>query len=284
MIRPLMSPWPETFDGLIKQASNSLVVCSPYIGRAPCARIITLLRESQRLGISLVILTDLSRENMLSGATDVVGLLQLCHALPMTDIRFLPNVHAKVYIADECCAVVTSGNLTSNGLFRNFEYGICVSDEGIVREIKADIMEYRSLGSVVDRSQLIVFEKIISDLSEIRIRAERSLKTKLRKEFDAKLREADNEILRVRAEGMSAHAAFADTILFILKKGAKDTKSIYAEIKTIHPDLCDDTVKLVISGETWNQAKWRHKVRHAQLFLARQRRIVRQGGKWHIVR
>jgi phosphatidylserine/phosphatidylglycerophosphate/cardiolipin synthase-like enzyme len=284
MIKELTSPWADTFDTLVKQASNCLVICSPFIGKAPCARVIKLLRESERLGISLLLLTDLSRENMLSGVTDVAGLVQLCDALPRADIRFLPRVHAKVYIADECSAVVSSGNLTDNGLFRNFEYGIRINDESLVRKIRMDILAYRSLGSAIDRSQLRVFERIISELREIRVKAERSLKAQLRKEFDAKLREADNEILRVRAEGLSAHGAFADTILFILTKAPKDTKEIYAEIRAIHPDLCDDAVKLVIRGEAWSQANWHHKVRHAQLFLTRQGKIVRRGTKWHLVR
>lgn len=283
MIRQLAYPWAEAFETLVKQVSNCLVICSPFIGKAPCARIVTLLRETGRLGISLLLLTDLSRDNMLSGATDVAGLVQLCEAFPMADIRFLPRLHAKVYIADESSAVVTSANLTDNGLLRNLEYGVCINDVGLVQAIRTDILAYRSLGSAVDRSQLRLFEGIISELRQIRVRAERSLKAQLRKEFDAKLREADNEILRVRAEGLTAHAAFADTILFILKKAPKNTKELYAEIKAIHPDLCDDTVKLVIRGETWSQANWHHKVRHAQLSLARQGKIVRQGSKWGLV-
>src|SRR3990167_9068197 len=84
-------------------------------------------------------------------------------------------------------------------------------------------------------------------------------------------------VLRVRAESLSQHAAFADTVLFLLKQGPKDTKTLYTAVQSIHPDLYDDSVKLVIRGEVWSQVKWHHRVRHAQLFLKRQGRIRLKG-------
>jgi len=71
--------------------------------------------------------------------------------------------------------------------------------------------------------------------------------------------------------------------LYLLSKGPKTTPAIYSEIEKIHPDLCDDSIKLVIRGEPWSQVKWHHRVRHAQLFLKRQGRIRNEGGKWHLV-
>lgn len=281
--RALVSPWTEAFDELLSQASKNLLVCSPYIGKGPCKRILTLLRERNRTGISVQLLTDLSRENMLSEATDVKSILELCGALPNMDIRFLPRIHAKVYVADERTAIVTSGNLTDSGLSHNFEYGIYLTDKRLVRRIRCDLTQYHSLGTVIQQSQLKVFDEIVTELKGMQQKAEKSLKSRLREEFEAKLLMADEEILRVRAEGLSAHAAFADTIVYILRRGPRNTKGIYAEMKAIHPDLCDDTMKLVIRGQAWPQAQWRHRVRHAQLYLARQGRIVRKDDKWQLV-
>jgi phosphatidylserine/phosphatidylglycerophosphate/cardiolipin synthase-like enzyme len=283
MIKHLISPWLQEFTALLEAASSSLVICSPFIGRGPCTRVATTVRKSGRSDLSVFILTDLSRDTLLSGATDVRGLIQLSDALPHTEIRFLPSVHAKAYVADERLAVVTSGNLTDSGLSTNFEYGLCLSEPNAVRKVRSDILQYGSLGSRVEVSQLRVFETIIADLRATSARAERSLRARLRDEFDRKLRAADEEILRVRAEGMSAHAAFADSILYILSKGPQTTPAIYSEIQKIHPDLCDDSIKLVIRGAPWSQVKWHHKVRHAQLFLKRQGRIRNDGGKWYLV-
>lgn len=102
-------------------------------------------------------------------------------------------------------------------------------------------------------------------------------------EFETKVREADQTILQTRIQGMGSHATFADTVLFVLRRGPQGTRSIYKEVQALHPDLCDDSIKLVISGEEWSQAKWKHRVRHAQLFLARQGRIRREDGLWILV-
>ncbi len=284
MIKRLVSPWIDTFESLLAEASKSVLICSPYIGRGPCERLAAILRRRGMLHIPFLLLTDLSRDNMLSGSTDVGALAGLCALLPHLEIRFLRNLHAKVYVVDERCAVVTSANLTDAGLCRNFEYGLQVHDSILVREVTADVTQYALLGSVVSLSQLRQFEAVIAELRALKEDVEKRLKAQWRKEFDRKMRAADEEILRVRAEGLSTHAAFADTILYLLRQGAKDTRTLYSGVQAIHPDLCDDTVKLVIKGQEWSQVKWHHRVRHAQLFLSRQGRIKREGGKWHFVR
>jgi phosphatidylserine/phosphatidylglycerophosphate/cardiolipin synthase-like enzyme len=284
MIRFLTSPWVDTFECLLGEVSESLVICSPFVGRAPCAKVATVLCATGRRQVHVFLLTDLSRDNMLSGATDVGALVHLCEALPNTEIRFLPNLHAKAYVADERCAVVSSANLTEQGLLRNLEYGLYLSEPRVVRQVRRDIIQYGSLGSVIDTARLQAFEGIVAGLRGIRATAEETLKKRLRREFERKLQAADREILRARAEGLSAHAAFADTILYLLAKGPRSTKALYSEIQRIHPDLCDDSIKLVVRGEEWNQVKWHHRVRHAELFLKRQGRIETERGKWRLAR
>ena len=230
MIKTIRSPWAATFDSLINEASTSLVICSPYIGREPCSRIVENLKRSARTDIDILLLTDLSRENMLSGSTDVTALIQLCEAIPRTDIRFLPSIHAKVYVADHASAIVTSGNLTQSGLTRNCEYGISVSDTALVTTIRSEILEYRAMGSQLQLSQLRVFEQIVGELSDLRRQVEKAAKQRLKQEFDQKLRDADETILRARVDGLSAHATFADTILFLLGEGPKKTQELYPEI------------------------------------------------------
>lgn len=273
----------NTFDALITQVSKSLIICSPYIGRGPCERIALNLRQRNVTNIPVLLLTDLSRDNMLSGGTDVGDIAGLCDALPHTEIRFLPNLHAKVYVADERCAVVTSANLTDAGLYRNREYGIYLNESDMVKQVTADITQYASLGSPIHLLQLRQFERIVNELKELKSKTEKQFKANLRKEFDKKMRAAGEEVLRVRAESLSQHSAFAETVLFLLKQGPKDTKTLYTAVQNIHPDLCDDSIKLVIKGEMWSQVKWHHRVRHAQLFLKRQGRIRREGNKWYFI-
>ena len=148
----LKSPWDEEFDLLIKQACTRLVISSPYIGMNPCKRIIDIKKECDALEtFSILLLTDLSRNTILSGATDVSAICNLSEIFQQTEIKFLPSIHAKIYVADDKLAVITSANMTSAGLFRNFEYGIKLSDRSLVATVKKDITEYAALGTKIEK-------------------------------------------------------------------------------------------------------------------------------------
>lgn len=283
MFELLRSPWFAQFDTLLAGASNSLTLCSPYIGRGPCDRVTKRVFAAGSSKFNLSILTDLSRDNMLSGATDVSALASVLGAWPNTEVRFLPSLHAKVYIADENRAVVTSGNLTDAGLLRNFEYGIALDNTEIIRAIKSDVLHYAALGSPINQKQLSAFAEAVGELREMHKSAERSLRTRLHQELDQRLRAMDNEVLRVRAAGRTAHAIFAETIRYLLQKRPMKTTELNRAIQRIHPDLCDDTVDRVIDGQHFGK-KWKHGVRMAQVFLRRRGDIVLEDGLWRLRR
>lgn len=57
-------------------------------------------------------------------------------------IKNFQKLHSKIYIFDDELAVISSGNLTNNGLYNNFEYGVLIEDKMFVSEIVSD---YKSL-------------------------------------------------------------------------------------------------------------------------------------------
>ena len=281
MTQLLRSPWASHFDALLAEASSSLVLCAPFIGRGPCKRVQARTAELASPAFQLTVLTDLSRDNILSGVTDVFALADVAKAWPTVAIRFLPSLHAKVYIADNRRAIVTSGNLTDSGLFRNFEYGVLFTDADEVQTITRDVLEYGALGSPIDKGQLEVLCTVVGELREMRQAAERTLNTRIHREFDRRLLEVDDEILRVRAAGRSAHAIFADTILHLLKKRPMTTVEINQAIQRIHSDLCDDSIDRVIDGQHFGK-KWKHGVRTAQVFLRRKGDIHLENKLWEL--
>src|SRR5690606_30313292 len=117
------------------------------------------------------------------------------------------------------------------------------------------------------------------ELRGMRQAVERSLRTRLRREFDRRLREMDDDLLRVRAAGRTAHAIFAATIVHLLRTGAMTTVELHRAIRRIHPDLCDDSVDRVINGQHFGK-KWKHGVRTAQVTLRRRGEIRLEDGKW----
>ena len=281
MTQLLRSPWAGEFDTLLDRASTSLILCAPFIGRGPCDRVrrrLTALRDEQ---FQMTMLTDLSRDNILSGATDVTAIADVVKDFPTATIRFLPSLHAKVYVADETYAIVTSGNMTDSGLHRNFEYGILFDDPRTVRAIRLDVLQYASLGSPVDRAQLDGFAAAVTELRVMRQAAERSLRNRMRQEFDRRLRHFDDALLRARTAGRSAHAIFTDAILHLLRQRPMSTVELHQAISRIHPDLCDDTIDRLIDGRHFGK-KWKHAVRTAQAFLRRRGDIQREGRKWQL--
>ncbi len=277
----LRSPWSIQFDALLANATNSLVVCAPYIGRGPCDRVRERVLASRLTEFQLCILTDLSRDNILSGATDVSALACLLRAWPRAEVRFLPSLHAKVYVADESRAVVTSGNLTDSGLLRNFEYGVLFDDCETVRTIKSDVFQYAALGSAIGQGQLDAFSAAVGEVREMQRAAERSLKAKMRRELDRRLREMADELLRARAAGRTSHAIFADAIRHLLQRRPMTTTEINQAIQRIHPDLCDDSADRIIDGQHFGK-KWKHGVRTAQVFLRRRGDIYLESGLWRL--
>lgn len=197
-------------------------------------------------------------------------------------VRFLPSLHAKVYIADERNAVVTSANLTDAGLSRNLEYGIVFKEPDTVNAIKQDILEYSALGSLIDLAFLDSLAIAAAELREMRQAAERTIRSTLRQGFERKLRAADDEILRARTAGRSAHAIFSEAIIYLLRAGPMTTVQIHERVRRIHPDLCDDSVDRVIDGRHFGK-KWKHSVRTAQAHLRERGAITLSEGRWRLV-
>jgi phosphatidylserine/phosphatidylglycerophosphate/cardiolipin synthase-like enzyme len=219
---------------------------------------------------------------MLSGATDVAAIASLVELFPKSIVRFLPSLHAKVYVSDSREAVITSANLTDNGLWRNFEYGVVIHDPAEVTRIRADILRYGDLGSAVTLPQLRAFAAVTDDLRLLRVRAEASLRHKLRVEFDKKLESMDEEVLRARAGDRSLDAILSDAILYLLRDRAMKTPEIHANVQRIHSDLCDDSIDRVINGVHFGK-KWKHAVRRAQYHLKQRGRIKLVDRQWMLV-
>lgn len=280
----IISPWDHLFEELINNTQSSILICSPYVGRGPCERLAAALhRRKVAKSIGVYLLTDLSRDNMLSGATDVDAIARLVETLPQATVRFLPSLHAKIYVFDSQNAIVTSGNFTDSGLRRNFEYGVHLNGPTSVAEIRTDMLSYGELGSVVSLGQLQSFASAAKDLRLLRRKMEVGLRRKLRSEFDRKLDEMEEAVLRVRAGDRSLDAILADAVIYVLREGPLPTPLIHAAVQQIHPDLCDDTVDRIINGRSFGK-KWKHSIRVAQSHLKQRCKIKLHEGLWVIVR
>jgi len=278
----IKSPWGELFSELISLASHELLVVSPFIKTQTTRELLVNLQQRRvDQDIRVVAVTNLRPESVLAGSTDVDALALLSTKLPRFELVHLPSLHAKVYVADNQAAVVTSANLTPSGIRGNLEYGVAFTENGVVREIRRDLESYSLLGAVVTASEIEVIAQETIELREAFVAAEKSIRSDAKRSFRRLLEGANLRLLRQRAKGKTTHAILADTILFLLAKGPLRTAELHPVIQQIHPDICDDSVDRVIDGVHFGKL-WKHYVRTAQAHLKRTGRIHTDGSRWYL--
>lgn len=222
------------------------------------------LEESLRISV----VTDISLPSLVQGSTELTALIRLMERVRQVSLRYLPRIHAKVYVAGESLAIITSANFTNGGAFTNFEYGVVLDEPDMVRNIARDIERYAFLGGTVSLQRL---QELNSQVTELRtaVREEQSsINAKVKGLAAALAREAEDQLLRGRVAGRSVFGVFADTILYLLESGPLATSDLHERIRAIHPDLCDDSLDRIIDGEHFGKL-WKHKVRTAQQHLKR---------------
>jgi phosphatidylserine/phosphatidylglycerophosphate/cardiolipin synthase-like enzyme len=57
----------------------------------------------------------MSLGNLVQGSTDIPALTRLMERVCHVSLRYLPHIHAKVYVADDRLAPITSANFTDGG-------------------------------------------------------------------------------------------------------------------------------------------------------------------------
>ena len=280
-IQPLPSPWGATFSQLAATATRDMLILSPYVTLGPIEILLSILRDrGKEHTIRMRLVTDLSPASIATGALDISALLRLLEGLPKSSLTHLPRLHAKVYVADHACAVVTSANLTDGGLSLNYEFGVLVNDPLLVAKIREDAEAYADLGGDVSRDALIDLKTTAEELISLRSQAERGVNSRLKRALNIQSRVAQLKLLHIRARGKTTHGIFADTLMYLLARGRQRTVDLHRMIQRIHPDLCDDSLDRVIDGVHFGK-KWKHHVRTAQQHLKRRGAVAYDRGYWY---
>jgi hypothetical protein len=279
--RLLRGPWGAQLLELLSLADHDLLLACPFITRATVNWISDHLASvGKGQDLHIMCITNIKPESVLAGSLELDGLADLGRRFTKMRLFHVPSLHAKVYVADQACAIITSGNLTEGGVRGNCEYGVVLRDTAQVREIRDDFEGYSRLGALVSIEEAVT---LAHDLSRLRGQY-RATESKVIKEagslFRKKLLEAQERVLRFRARGTSTHAIFCDTIEYLLSKGPLRTIEMHPLIQRMHPDICDDHIDRVIDGVNFGK-KWKHHVRTAQQALKRAYKVKFDGQKWY---
>lgn len=280
----LQRRWKDDLATLVRNVKHDLLVSSPYITRVGVDCITDNLSPKVRSTGQIRILTDLSPENICFGSTEPFALLKISEDFQNTRVFHLPRLHAKVYVADHRCAIVTSANLTSGGMNLNLECGVLLAQKSLVSAVRDHITGYSELGALVSTERLKDYCRISETLRKAYRRERKNVAKSVKQEFRAALRVAEDDLIRARLAEGPMHSVFSKTLLYLLKlHGPLSTKELHPMIQTIHHDLCDDSVDRVIDGNRFGK-KWKHAVRTAQQHLKKQDSIALLEGRWKLIK
>ena len=283
------SPWATTFDQFVSSIQESAIIAAPFITRQPVERFVQRLHSPNSVRLDL--LTNLNEHNLSDGLVDSAALLWLCEEVPQTTVRHLRYLHAKVYIADNHTAIVTSANLTNGGLFRNYEIGVKITDPKEVVDISCDLQEYGEFGVLVPAEALSELDAMARESRKLRQESSDATRHQDDSKYNESLKHISERLaeLRTNAEGFaidpeaSITAKFADAVKYVLKRnGPLPTTEIHPLIQELMPEWCDDNVERIIKGVSYGM-KWKHDVRNAQAQMKGSGVIVLEEGRWRLV-
>lgn len=264
MIQLLSRAWRDALAGIASASSQSVLIATPYIKYDEAAWFCELLNP----GLEVITLANIDAEAVSASALDVAALRCLAEASPFAKLIALPNLHAKVFVADEKAAIVTSGNLTRSALDSNLEYGVLLQETGLVQAVRKDMLSFARLGSQVDANTIAEIAPLEVELRQARANIASSATSTAKHKFAEVMRRVRPRLASAQVGNRSAHAVFGEAIQFILARGPQTTKAIQQEVSQLMPTLCDDREYLIIKGERYGKA-WKRRFRHAQLHLKR---------------
>jgi hypothetical protein len=276
----LSGPWDSQFADLLGSAEEFVLLASPFITR----RVTTwagncLSKNSYSAELRIVCLTNLKIESVLSGSLELGGIAEMGRSFPNFSVVHMPSLHAKVFIADNKRAIITSGNLTDGGLRKNCEYGVSIRSPRLVKEVRHDFEGYAHLGASLSIQEIEEFNCELEGLRTTYQVQNRRLIKDLDAKFKSRLKNAEDRVLQFRAQSTTNQGIFRKTILYLLAKSPLRTSDLHPLIQQIHPDLCDDAVDRVIDGVNFGK-KWKHHVRSAQQALKREGLVIFDGERW----
>ena len=256
--------WRPALAALVESAREDLIVAAPFIKRPEAEWLASRIEAN----VSLTVLTNVNATSAQDESLDLSALL-LFASRPLSTVTTLPRLHAKVFVADERAAIVTSANLTAGGLNYNYEYGVRLDDPLAVRSARNDLLAYKQVGNTLEVSQIDRLDEFGRALRDERRRAERTVSPEGRRAFNRVLRETERTFLEAQVGLRSANAVFSEAILYTLRDGPLTTVEMQPRVQALlPPELCDDTRELVINGERFGKA-WKHTLRNAQQQLKR---------------
>jgi phosphatidylserine/phosphatidylglycerophosphate/cardiolipin synthase-like enzyme len=154
------TPWKNEFLELVSNSRTSIKITSPFVKENICSEIFKAKSRSS----TFELITTFKLMNVYTGSLDLSALELIISNSGV--VKNHSKLHSKIYLFDDEKAVITSGNLTTGGLLRNYEYGILIEDESTVTTISDDfsaLSNHENTG-VLKRSDINTVRAILANI------------------------------------------------------------------------------------------------------------------------
>jgi hypothetical protein len=155
----IKNPFQENLLEQTKLSTSNVILCAPYVKQDLITKI--LINKPYKTTLSLI--TKISLANFASKASDIEAIEKV---ITTNNKAFnKSDLHAKIYSFDDRKAIITSGNLSYSGTVSNFEYGVGVDNQELIKEIHRDLNEIieNSDTSTITMQTLHDMKKLIMD-------------------------------------------------------------------------------------------------------------------------
>lgn len=133
MIELIKTPTANVFYELVSECNNKMVLCAPFIKKESVNQILKKKKGSSKL----TVITSSNISNFIQKSSDLSAIRQLLEN-DATVLNY-QDLHAKIYLFDNEKVLITSANITYSGMYRNYEYGVLVSEEDtIMNQVEKD--------------------------------------------------------------------------------------------------------------------------------------------------
>lgn len=160
MFEVINSPWKDNFFEYIGNSWDSIKICSPFVKK----EVVYEIYERKRENVKLELITNFNITSFFKGASDIDAMEKI---LDKNDkVKNYQSLHAKIYIFDSKFAIVTSANLTTSGLQRNYEYGVISDDDYFIKKVNNDYNTILNseLSGEIKKENIYEIRKILSNL------------------------------------------------------------------------------------------------------------------------
>lgn len=156
----IRSPWRNELMELVENAKKSIKIISPFLKENIINEIV--LKKQKQTKIDII--TSFKFSNYCTTQSDFSVFKIINQAGGKAKIN--PQINANIYIFDDKKTIITSGNLSEDGLINNQEYGILLEDKILVSEVVSD---YNDLSKnentrLLKKTEIELLESVIAQI------------------------------------------------------------------------------------------------------------------------